>query len=148
MSARVLVIEDNASSLELMTYLLESFGHMPFRARNGEEGIQVAHSERPDLILCDVQLAAMDGHEVCRRLKSDPVTHSIPLVALTAYAMVGDREKMLAEGFDGYLSKPVNPEQVMEQLAPFLSSGTRRVPDRSGRLRPADEERLSGTRRG
>ena len=148
MSARVLVIEDNASSLELMIYLLKSFGHMPFRARDGEEGIQVARSERPDLILCDVQLAAMDGHEVCRRLKSDPVLRSIPLVALTAYAMVGDREKMLAEGFDGYLSKPVNPEQVMDQLAPFLSRRTRIVPDRFGRPKPADEECLSGARKG
>ena len=145
MSARVLVIEDNAPSLELMIYLLESFGHMPIGARDGEEGIQVARSEQPDLILCDVQLAAMDGHEVCRRLKSDPALHSIPLVALTAYAMVGDREKMLAEGFDGYLSKPVNPEQVMDQLAPFLSPRTRMVPDRFGRPK-ADEECLSGAR--
>jgi CheY-like chemotaxis protein len=148
MSARILVIEDNASSLELMIYLLKSFGHMPFYARDGEEGIQVARSERPDLILCDVQLAAMDGHEVCRRLKRDPVLRSIPLVALTAYAMVGDREKMLAEGFDGYLSKPVNPEQVMDQLAPFLSQQTRIIPDRFGRSKQADEESLSGARKG
>lgn len=148
MSARVLVIEDNASSLELMIYLLKSFGHTPFRARDGEEGIQVARTERLDLILCDVQLAAMDGHEVCRRLKSDPVLRSIPLLALTAYAMVGDREKMLAEGFDGYLSKPVNPEQIMDQLAPFLSRRTRIVPDRFGRPKPADEECLSGARKG
>jgi CheY-like chemotaxis protein len=148
MSARVLVIEDNASSLELMIYLLESFGHMPFGARDGEEGIKVARSERPDLILCDVQLAAMDGHEVCRRLKSDPVLNSIPLVALTAYAMVGDREKMLAEGFDGYLSKPVNPEQVMNQLAPFLSRQNRIMLDRFGRPEAADEECLNRAREG
>jgi CheY-like chemotaxis protein len=123
-----------------MIYLLKSFGHMPFRARDGEEGIQVARSEQPDLILCDVQLAAMDGHEVCRQLKSDPVLHSIPLVALTAYAMVGDREKMLAEGFDGYLSKPVNPEEVMDQLAPFLSRRTRLLPKRFGNPKPADKK--------
>lgn len=144
MSARVLVIEDNESSLELMIYLLKSFGYMPFRARDGEEGLHVARSERPDLILCDMQLGGMDGHEVCRRLKSDPVLRSIPLVALTAYAMVGDREKMLAEGFDGYLSKPVNPEQVMDELAPFLSRQTQVVPDRFDRPKPADEEYLSG----
>jgi CheY-like chemotaxis protein len=131
-----------------MTYLLKSFGHMPFRARDGEEGIQVARRERPDLILCDVQLAAMDGHEVCRRLKNDPVLRSIPLVALTAYAMVGDREKMLAEGFDGYLSKPVNPEQIMDQLTSFLSRRTRIVPDQFGRPKPADEDCLSGARKG
>jgi CheY-like chemotaxis protein len=148
MSARVLVIEDNASSLELMIYLLESFGHLPLGAWDGEEGIKVARSERPDLILCDVQLAAMDGHEVCRRLKSDPVLNSIPLVALTAYAMVGDREKMLAEGFDGYLSKPVNPEQIMDQLAPFLRRQARIVPNRFGRRKPAEEECLSGARKG
>jgi CheY-like chemotaxis protein len=148
MSARVLVIEDNASSLELMIYLLESFGHIPFGARDGEEGIKVARSERPDLILCDVQLAAMDGHEVCRRLKRDPVLNSIPLVALTAYAMVGDREKMLAEGFDGYLSKPVNPEQIMDQLTPFLSRQTRIAPDRFVLPKPADGECLSGAPKG
>jgi len=148
MSARVLVIEDNAPSLELMIYLLKSFGHMPFRARDGEEGIQVARRERPDLILCDVQLAAMDGHEVCRRLKNDPVLRSIPLVALTAYAMVGDREKMLAEGFDGYLSKPVNPEQIMDQLTSFLGRRTRIVPDQFGRPKLADEDYLSGARKG
>jgi CheY-like chemotaxis protein len=138
MSSRILVIEDNASSLELMVYLLKSFGHVPFPARDGEEGIEVARSERPDLILCDVQLAAMDGHEVCRRLKRDPVLRSIPLVALTAYAMVGDREKMLAEGFDGYLSKPVNPEQIMDQLTPFLNRRTWITPDHAGR--PADDK--------
>jgi len=144
MSARVLVIEDNASSLELMIYLLKSFGHMPFGASDGEEGIQVARSERPDLILCDVQLAAIDGHEVCRRLKSDPVLRSIPLVALTAYAMVGDREKMLAEGFDGYLSKPVDPEKIMNQLASFLSRPTQIVPDRFDGRKSAHEVDLSG----
>lgn len=128
MSTRVLVIEDNVSSLELMMYLLTSFGHTPFRASDGEEGLNVARRERPDLILCDVQLAAMDGHEVCRRLKSDPALHSIPLVALTAYAMVGDREKLLAEGFDGYLSKPIDPEQLMDQLNKFINLRTRIVP--------------------
>jgi CheY-like chemotaxis protein len=148
MSARVLVIEDNDSSLELMIYLLESFGHMPLNARDGEEGIQIARSERPDLILCDMQLPAMDGHEVCRQLKGDPVLRSIPLVALTAYAMVGDREKMLAEGFDGYLSKPINLEQVKDQLARFLSRRTRIVPDRFSRPPPADEECFSRARKG
>ena len=148
MPARVLVIEDNDSSLELMIYLLESFGHKPFCARDGEEGLQVARSERPDLILCDMQLPAMDGHEVCRRLKSDPALRSIPLVALTAYAMVGDREKMLEEGFDGYLSKPIDLEQVKDQLALFLSRRTQTVRGPFGSPKPTDEGRLSGARKG
>jgi CheY-like chemotaxis protein len=131
-----------------MIYLLQSFGHTPFFARDGEEGLQVARSERPDLILCDMQLPAMDGHEVCRRLKSDPVLRSIPLVALTAYAMVGDREKMLAEGFDGYLSKPIDLEQVKDQLALFLSGRTRTVPGPFGSPKPAGKECRSGARKG
>src|SRR6185436_9119857 len=97
--ARILVIEDNPASLSLMTYLLKAFGHTFFPASDGEEGIAVARRERPDLILCDIQLPKLDGHEVCRQLKTDPATSEIPIVAVTAYAMVGDREKLLAEGF-------------------------------------------------
>ncbi len=124
MTARVLVIEDNPASLELMIYLLESLGHTALHTRDGEEGIYIARTQLPDLILCDVQLPGIDGHEVCRQLKSHPASCAIPLVALTACAMVGDREKMLAEGFNDYLSKPINPEKFMDQIAPFLGIQT------------------------
>lgn len=118
--SRVLVIEDNPASLDLMVYLLKAFGHEPLSARDGLEGIEVARRDRPELILCDIQLPGADGTEVCRQLKSDPATRDIKMVAVTAYAMVGDREKLLAEGFNGYLSKPINPQTFIEQVKPYL----------------------------
>jgi len=118
--ARVLVVEDNPASLDLMVYLLKAFGHTPLSARDGLEGIAAAQRELPDLILCDIQLPGADGVEVCRQLKNDPALQDIPLVAVTAYAMVGDREKLLAEGFNGYLSKPINPQTFIEQVRPYL----------------------------
>ena len=118
--ARVLIIEDNPASLDLMVYLLKAFGHAPLLARDGLQGIEVARTERPDLILCDIQLPGADGVEVCRQLKGDAAYRDIPMLAVTAYAMVGDREKLLAHGFNGYLSKPINPETFMEEMRPYL----------------------------
>ena len=120
--AQVLVVEDNPTNLYLMVYLLKAFGHSPLTACDGLEGIAAARREHPDLILCDIQLPGADGVEVCRQLKSDPALRDIPLIAVTAYAMVGDREKLLSHGFNGYMSKPVNPETFMEQLRPYLPS--------------------------
>lgn len=117
---RVLVIEDNPASLDLMVYLLKAFGHTPLSARDGLEGIETAGREHPDLILCDIQLPGADGVEVCRQLKQDPALRDVPLVAVTAYAMVGDREKLLSKGFNGYLSKPINPQTFMDEMAPYL----------------------------
>jgi len=124
---RVLVIEDNPASLDLMTYLLKAFGHVPLAARDGLEGIEVARREIPDLILCDIQLPGADGIQVCAALKKDAVLQHVPLVAVTAYAMVGDREKLLAHGFNGYLSKPINPQTFMEEMDPFLKKGQAQV---------------------
>ena len=118
--ARVLVVEDNSASLDLMVYLLKAFGHTPLSASDGLEGIEVARREVPDLILCDIQLPGADGVEVCRQLKQNLDLQNIPLVAITAYAMVGDREKMLSAGFDGYLSKPINPQTFIADMAPYL----------------------------
>jgi two-component system cell cycle response regulator len=126
--ARVLVIEDNPASLDLMVYLLKAFGHTPLAARDGLEGIETARRERPDLVLCDIQLPGADGHEVCRQLKQDKVLRSIPLVAVTAYAMVGDREKLLGEGFNGYLSKPINPQTFITEMTPYLQIRAIAVP--------------------
>src|SRR5262245_9928300 len=103
MGARVLIIEDNAGNLELMTYLLSAFGHTIIGAEDGDAGLKAARQDPPDLIICDVQLPGMDGYEVARWLKSDSQLRTIPLVAVTALAMVGDRDRVLAAGFDGYL---------------------------------------------
>src|SRR5216684_2945636 len=125
--ARVLVVEDNPASLDLMVYLLKAFGHTPLSARDGLEGIAAARRELPDLILCDIQLPGADGVEVCRQLKRDPATRNIPMVAVTAYAMVGDREKLMARGFNGYLSKPINPQTFMAEMTPYLRADQAKV---------------------
>lgn len=118
--ARILVIEDNPDNLELMTYLLKAFGHTTLTAEDGELGIALACSERPDLIVCDVHLPKADGYEVARRLKADPALAATPLLAVTALAMVGDRDKVLAGGFDGYLTKPIDPQLFIEQMESYL----------------------------
>src|SRR5689334_20014364 len=102
MPGRVLVIEDNVANLELMMYLLEAFGHTTIGARDGREGIDTALRELPDLILCDIQLPGADGYEVAASLRDNKRTSSIPRVAITAFAMAGDREKVLSAGFNGY----------------------------------------------
>ena len=127
--ARILVIEDNPENLELMTYLLRAFGHEAMTAESGKPGVDIARLERPDLIACDVQLPDMDGYEVVRRLKAIPELSNVPVVAVTALAMSGDREKGLAHGFDGYISKPIDPERFVALLEAFLPESKRgRVP--------------------
>ena len=122
MEARVLIIEDNPDNLELMSYLLNMFGHATIKAQDGEEGVEAARRHKPDLILCDIQLPKMDGYGVSRVLSQDAELRKIPRVAVTALAMVGDREKVLAAGFDGYIAKPIDPENFVKQLEKFLPS--------------------------
>jgi CheY-like chemotaxis protein len=118
--ARVLVIEDNPANMELMTYLLRAFGHTVLEAVDGRQGVRVAAEARPDLVVCDLQLPVLDGYEVARTLKADPSLRATPLIAVTAFAMVDDRRKALAAGFDGYFSKPIAPESFISQLQTFL----------------------------
>jgi two-component system cell cycle response regulator len=119
-TARVLIIEDNAANMELMTYLLHAFGYMVLQARDGQEGLDAAARERPDLIICDLQLPVLSGYDVAQRIKADPALRGIPLLAVTAFAMVDDRRKTLAVGFDGYFSKPIAPETFVQQIQGFL----------------------------
>lgn len=123
MGAQILIIEDNPTNLELMTYLLKAFGHAPLPANNGAAGMKLALSQLPDLILCDVQLPVLDGYEVARLLKNHADLKMIPLVAVTALAMVGDRDRVLAAGFDGYIPKPIDPEAFVAQTESFLDVG-------------------------
>ena len=120
MMPRVLVIEDNDIGRELMTYALQSFGCTTEVAADGAEGIEAARRERPDLILCDVQMPGLDGFDVVRVLKQDPTLRDVPVIAVTALAMAGDRERLLASGFDGYLSKPIEPQQLAAAIQPWL----------------------------
>jgi two-component system cell cycle response regulator len=116
------VIEDNPTNLELVVYLLNASGHEPTAAKEGAEGIEIARREKPDLILVDIHMPKMDGYEVVRHLRGDPECRHIRTVAVTALAMVGDREKLLAFGFDGYISKPLDPETFPEKVQEFLMS--------------------------
>jgi len=125
MGARILVIEDNPDNLELVCYLLRAFGHMPLAAASGRSGIDAAVREKPDLILCDLQLPDIDGYEVARQLRADPSLNGIRLVAVTAFAMPADRERVLASGFDGYIPKPIAPEQFVPQIETFLPAKLR-----------------------
>ncbi len=118
--ARLLVIEDNDANLELMRYLLQAYGHEVVAARDGAEGLALAAREPVDVIVCDIHLPQMDGYEVARQLKADPQRADIPLVAVTALAMVGDRDKVLAAGFDGYLAKPIDPQDFVHRVLSFV----------------------------
>jgi diguanylate cyclase (GGDEF)-like protein/PAS domain S-box-containing protein len=120
MSARILIIEDNATNMELMVYLLRAFGYTPLTATDGEAGVQAARRELPDLIICDVHLPKLDGYGVVAALKSDPLIRHVPALAVTALAMVGDRERLLAAGFDGYIGKPIEPDTFVTQIESFL----------------------------
>jgi two-component system cell cycle response regulator len=125
--ARILVIEDNTTNLELMVYLLQAFGYEVLEATDGDEGIEMACCEQPDLVICDVHMPKVDGYEVALRLKNDPALRMVPLVAVTALAMIGDRDKVLAAGFDGYIAKPINPETFLQQVQAFLPPDQIRV---------------------
>lgn len=127
MAARILIIEDNPANLELMTYLLRAYKYQVISAADGEAGLAAAQQQLPDVVVCDLQLPKLDGFEVLKRLKAEPRTTAIPVVAVTAYAMVGDRERVLAAGFDGYLAKPIEPETFVSQIERFLKekSGSR-----------------------
>ena len=120
MGAKILVIEDNEQNMYLTTFILEKRGHQVFQARAGEEGIRSAGELVPELILLDIQLPGMDGYTVARALRNNPVLVEVPIVAVTSYAMVGDRERVLAAGCTGYIEKPINPETFVGQVEAFL----------------------------
>lgn len=130
--ARILVIEDNPDNLDLVSYLLEAYGHTVIAAADGETGIETARRELPDLVACDIHLPGVDGYAVASALKADPALCDTPVVALTALAMVGDREKILAADFDGYITKPIDPHLVVAQIDAFLRPDLRGTPPQSG----------------
>jgi two-component system cell cycle response regulator len=124
-AVRILVIEDNPTNLELMIYLLKAFGYEVLSATDGEAGFDLVRRVEPALIICDIGLPKMDGYALCAQLKKHPALREIPLVAVTALAMVGDRDKVLAAGFDGYIAKPITPETFVSQVEKFLRSNQR-----------------------
>ncbi len=120
MKTKILVIEDNEQNLYLATFILEQYGYEVVSARDGRSGIDLAKQAHPDLILLDIQLPIMDGYAVAQALKSSPILTDIPIVAVTSYAMAGDRERVLAAGCTGYIEKPINPDTFISEVEQFL----------------------------
>jgi CheY-like chemotaxis protein len=120
MRPRVLVIEDNDQNLYLVTFLLEKHGLEVVAARDGRSGIELATSVKPDLILLDIQLPVLDGYSVARSIRETPELQAVPIIAVTSYAMVGDRERCLASGCTDYIEKPIDPGSFIEQVTRHL----------------------------
>jgi len=120
MCARVLVVDDDPVNADLLGYLLQAFGHDAALTLGGEEALLAAGAQVPDLVLCDIQMPEVDGYEVLRRLRADRRFDRTQIVGVTALAMVGDREKVLAAGFDGYLAKPITPETFVGEIEKYL----------------------------
>jgi two-component system, cell cycle response regulator DivK len=121
----ILIVEDNDKNLKLVRDVLEFKGYRTLQAGAAQVGIELAARHRPDLILLDIQLPDIDGMSALRQLRHGPETASIPVVALTAFAMKDDRERFLAAGFDGYLDKPINVKEFPEQIRRFCEQGRR-----------------------
>jgi two-component system, cell cycle response regulator DivK len=118
--SRILLVEDNNDNLELVRFLLVRAGYQVLEANDGQMGMNIARKELPDLILMDLSLPGVDGWTAARELKADPKTASIPLIALTAHTLPGDRNKALESGFDGYISKPIDLHNFAEDIARAL----------------------------
>jgi two-component system cell cycle response regulator DivK len=118
--ATILVVEDNPANMKLAVVLLRSAGHTVLSVTNAEAAVTMAHAQQPDLILMDIQLPGMDGLEATAMLKSDIATSAIPVIALTALAMKGDKERILAAGCDGYIAKPMRLKDFLTSIASRL----------------------------
>jgi two-component system cell cycle response regulator DivK len=124
---RVLLVEDNNDNFELVRYLLERAGYEVLAAYDGQEGLELARQELPDLILMDLSIPKIDGWTAGHELKADPQTAHIPLLALTAHTLPGDRQHAMESGFDGYISKPINVEGFDDRIAKALQAKSRKA---------------------
>jgi CheY-like chemotaxis protein len=120
MNDRLLIIEDNEQNLYMMRFLLERNGFTIIGAEDGRKGIEMALTCRPLAILLDIQLPGMDGYAVAAELKKHSELSTVPIIAVTSYAMVGDRENILAAGATGYVEKPINPETFVAEIMDYL----------------------------
>lgn len=123
MSKRILIIEDQEDNRAILRDLLSQAGYALIEAADGEEGVELAQSERPDLILMDIQLPVIDGYEATRRIKAKPELRSIPIIAVTSYALSGDEAKARAAGCDGYVTKPFSPRDLLAKVRAYLPAG-------------------------
>jgi two-component system cell cycle response regulator DivK len=121
---KILLVEDTEINRDMLSRRLERRGYRVAIALDGEQGVSMAGSEAPDLVLMDMSLPVLDGWEAARRLKATPETRAIPIIALTAHAMVGDREKAIEAGCDDYDTKPVEFQRLLEKIEAILGKGT------------------------
>jgi two-component system cell cycle response regulator DivK len=122
MTKRILVVDDHEDNRQILRVLLASAGYVMIEAQNGEAALAAALSERPDLILMDIQLPDLDGYEVTRRIKSNPRSHDVPIIAVTSYALSDDERKALAAGCIAYVAKPYSPMQLLAKIKKYLGS--------------------------
>ncbi len=118
---RVLVVDDTEANIHLMRFILEKNEFEVIEARNGTEGVKLAVQEKPDLILMDIQLPDIDGLEATKRIRASDANGNIPIIALTSYAMAGDRERSIAAGCTGYISKPIDVKTFIIEIEKYLS---------------------------
>lgn len=124
MNKRILLIEDNAQNRYLANFLLEARGWEMVHAEDGPAGVALAGQVEPVLILLDIQLPGMDGYAVAQALRADPKCHATPIVAVTSYAMAGDRERCMAAGCNGYIEKPIDPQTFADEVERFIMGGS------------------------
>jgi two-component system cell cycle response regulator DivK len=128
---QVVIVEDEPDNMDVASYILEFYGATVHCATDGSEGLQVIQTVKPDFVISDLSMPVMDGWELITRLKKNVATTNIPIIALTAHAMAGDRERAMAAGFHNYLSKPLTPETFIDQLVRLLLD----IPNLSDRLK-------------
>ena len=117
---RILVVEDNETNLYLIRFMLEKSGYGIIEAKEGAVGVELAIKEKPDLVIMDIQLPDITGLEATKRIRASEADSDIPIIALTSFAMAGDREKALAAGCTGYIEKPINPETFITEIEKYL----------------------------
>jgi two-component system, cell cycle response regulator DivK len=117
---KVLIIEDNENNLYLMRFILTKLGHTVLEARDGAAGVNLAKENRPDLILMDIQLPVLDGYTATQKIREDDTLREVPIIAVTSYAMVGDKEKAIKAGCTAYVEKPINPDTFVKVLETFI----------------------------
>ena len=122
MAKKILIVEDIAMNRRLIRDILTYHGYEVIEAENGEEAVRIAREQKPDLIIMDLQMPVMNGYEAIKVLKSDPVTKNIKILAVTSFAMAGDRETALETGADGYISKPINTRDLPKVVERLLGS--------------------------
>jgi two-component system cell cycle response regulator DivK len=120
-SKRILVVEDHEDNRQILRVLLGSAGYQMIEAHDGETALTIAASERPDLILMDIQLPGLDGYEATRRIKADPALSGIPIIAVTSYALSGDEDKAREAGCSAYVAKPYSPLELLKKLREYLT---------------------------